>query len=134
MTALTREQILALPYVSALEAKKLPQSPGVYCLIFGRTEVVYVGMTTRSIRARWQCHHKRKAILALGNMTIAVIQDGPLADIERETIRELTPWFNYRDVPLEVSDQRWKGRPAEPVAAISPDAAAYWGEWSEILA
>jgi hypothetical protein len=115
MAALTLEQILALPYVTDAERLSLPRMAGLYCAVINRQTVGYVGVTTASLRQRWMSHHRRRPLLALGDVTIAYLEGNGLADTERDTIAALAPRLNVRDV----RQADLTGRPAVPVSTTS---------------
>ena len=109
MTALTAQNILSLPYVSLRDPKRIPTMPGVYCVIHKREEVIYVGMTTRSIRQRLARHHKQVSFDGLDDLTVAVILNGDAAEIERAAIAALAPRLNrYGTLGTDIARQSFR--------------------------
>ena len=71
----------------------------MYFAVIDRKIVGYVGMTVRSIRTRWQAHHRAIGLRGMGDLTIAYVSDEPitaLAQIEIDTARALAPAFNVQ--------------------------------------
>lgn len=99
--------IQALPSVAYADRRELlPNAPGLYFAVRDGEEVVYVGMSTKSIRGRWKasfhdgdCKITRSGMRSRIRIAYLVYQDtSGLAEDEKAAIREFYPIFNHRHV------------------------------------
>ena len=110
----TIEEVLALPRVPYRHKLCLPIGPGLYFAIADGRDVVYIGMSATSVRARWFQHSHRAPILASGEITIAYIEidDIPtLRAAERLAVRSIRPALNFHYIEGALKRQRERGRP-----------------------
>jgi hypothetical protein len=109
------ERVLALPSVPYPErTKRLPDQPGLYFVIRG-SELLYIGMSKKSIRRRWKTWHlaatyiEKRGLADDVRVAFIVYRDaGVLAADEKAVIREVRPEWNSAHVPgaLERDQQR----------------------------
>jgi hypothetical protein len=108
VSAMSLALVLALPSVSYGERRRrLPAQPGLYFAIRKSAKVIYIGMSTKSIRSRWigDCNvgyaiHRKEIDPADIRVAYLVYDDiSGLKDEEREAIREFSPVLNYSHVP-----------------------------------
>lgn len=108
---LTIDDVLALPSIPYAHRRRLPPTPGLYFAIADGREVVYIGLSTTSIRGRWLQHSRQASIRRRGDITIAYLEmdDIPaLKTAERLAIRSIQPALNFNYVPgaLDRAHQR----------------------------
>lgn len=114
------ERVFALPSVPyADRRKKLPDRPGLYFALRG-DDVLYIGMSRKSIRGRWKagfhdgaCQIEKRG-LDVGARIAYIVYDNPEAVIEDEkaAIRAFSPLFNYSHVP-GAYERDWRRRSEE---------------------
>ena len=81
MTASTIEPSL-LPSVPIERRGQLPETPGVYYSMF-RGQVLYIGITSTSLRRRWKGHHRRSDLSGIGGIQLAYLVTEPWVDLKR---------------------------------------------------
>jgi hypothetical protein len=114
--------VLALPSVPFVaRTKRLPNSPGLYFAISDDSEILYIGMSQKSIRQRWKTWHT-----AVNHVNKHGLQDrvrigfvlysniATLKDDERAALREFRPILNSSGVPGYLErDQRMAAEACE---------------------
>lgn len=108
------ERVLALPSVPfTVRTKRLPESPGLYFAIRDDEEVLYIGMSQKSIRQRWKTWHT-----AVNHVNEHRLQDrvriafvlyrdtARLKEDERSALREFRPILNSSGVPGALERQQ----------------------------
>ena len=113
-----------LPSILLIDRKQLPSVASIYFAINSQNVVHYIGRTT-NLRKRWQRHHQRSALDALGDIKIAWIKIEEIAllvEIERSMIEFFRPLlngstshpklkilkFNFQQIKTQVKDgQIW---------------------------
>jgi hypothetical protein len=111
------DQVLALPWVSYRDKLCLPTGPGLYFAIIDGREVVYIGMSATSIRARWFQHSHLAPIREQGAITIAYVEidDIPtLKAAERLAIRSIRPVLNFNHIEGALKRQRGSRNRKQP--------------------
>lgn len=102
------ERVLALPSVPYPDRRvRLPARPGLYFAIRGDTEILYIGMSRKSIRGRWKagfhdggCQIEKRDLCADTRIAYIVYDDTTtLVDDEKAAIRTFMPLFNVSHVP-----------------------------------
>lgn len=96
---------------------ELPNFPGLYCIVAGDVEsnqtILYVGMTEKSLRARFLQHHRWVVVKLLSTLSIPVyiywwavpyskdnLLSMALSQWEHKLINCLQPTLNKSPVPL----------------------------------
>jgi hypothetical protein len=101
------ERVLALPAVPYADRRhRLPDRPGLYFVIRDGQEVMYIGMSRRSILRRWKTWHQvvydveNSGITDRTRIAYIVYSDADrVVKDEKAAIREFRPPFNYSHVP-----------------------------------
>lgn len=101
------QRVLALPSVPFTErTRRLPEQPGLYFAILDDSEILYIGMSRKSIRQRWRTWHiavvhvNRYAMDGRVRIAYVVYRDvDRLKDDEKAALREFRPSLNLKDVP-----------------------------------
>jgi hypothetical protein len=110
------DRLLMLPSVAYKDRRTaLPETPGLYFAIRGR-EVLYIGMSRKSIRSRWQAvaqagqaQIERRGLQDEVRIAYIIYRDPEaVVDDEKQAIRTFRPTFNFNHVPgaLERVHQR----------------------------
>jgi hypothetical protein len=110
------ERVLALPSVPFAErTKRLPDRPGLYFAIGDDSEILYVGMSRKSIRQRWKTWHgaaiqiAKEGLEARVRIAFVVYRDiDAVRHDERAAIREFRPAMNLTGFPGVLERQQQK--------------------------
>lgn len=91
---------LSLPSVPLEDRRDLPTDPCIYFAIDGQGVVQYVGKA-KNLRNRWQGHHRRRQLEAMGNVRIAYVNVDPglLSAVESAMIERIRPYINCVEAP-----------------------------------
>lgn len=100
-------RVLVLPSVAFTDrTKRLPDHPGLYFAISDEGEVLYIGMSKKSIRKRWKTWHSVASHVTKSGLEdrvrIAFIlyrDTDRLKDDERAALQEFRPILNSSGVP-----------------------------------
>lgn len=114
------ERVLALPSVPYAErGVRLPDRPGLYFVIRDCQEVMYIGMSQKSIQRRWKTWHQvvydveKSGILDRTRIAYIVYSDAArVVQDEKAAIREFRPPLNYSHVP-GAYERDWRKRSEE---------------------
>jgi hypothetical protein len=103
---MTLEDVLSLPSIPYAEKRSLPDLPGLYFVVRESAEVMYVGMSRKSLRRRWLTWHavvysiRDAGIADVSRIAYLLCDDvESLAFAERDAIRTFSPLFNSNHVP-----------------------------------
>jgi hypothetical protein len=108
------ERVLVLPSVPFVDrTKRLPEQPGLYFAISDDSEVLYIGMSRKSIRQRWKTWHTAvNHVVKTGiedRVRIAFVLYGDtdrLKEDEKTALREFRPLLNSMGVPGALERQQ----------------------------
>jgi hypothetical protein len=106
-TATLLARVLALPSVPFTErTKRLPERPGLYFAIGDDSEILYIGMSRKSIRQRWKTWHsavnhvRKQGLEDRVRIAFVLYQDTErLKEDEKAALREFRPILNSSGVP-----------------------------------
>lgn len=116
------ERVLALPSVAFTErTKRLPDEPGLYFAISDESEILYIGMSRKSIRRRWKTWHtavnhvNKHGLQDRVRIAFVLYRDtSRLKDDESAALREFRPVLNSSGVPGYLErDQRMAAEACE---------------------
>lgn len=110
----------SLPLTSFANLSNLPFSPGVYIVLSGSEEVLYVGIT-KNLNQRWnqeyRRHHRHDQLIEVNAQKICWIEvpqqpylREALERLENKLIRELSPIFNNTDCGYSKVTPKHTGR------------------------
>jgi hypothetical protein len=95
MTAATIEPTL-LPSIPIERRGQLPECPGIYFAMF-QGQVLYIGLASKSLRRRWNGHHRRSDLSEIKGVHLAYIATDSSVDLrslESELISIYCPPLN----------------------------------------
>jgi hypothetical protein len=108
MAASLLNRVPLLPSVAYAERRtRLPDSPGLYLAYRDGPEILYIGMSRKSIRGRWKAgfhdgasHIRNRGLEDQVRIAYILYSDtSSLVEDEKAAIREFRPIFNYSHVP-----------------------------------
>lgn len=88
----------ALPSVALTDRHGLPREPGIYFVLSGDEELLYIGRSN-SIHTRWRGHHKMRRLAEYRAVRVAwltVSDESLLAEIETALIHHFRPPLNRK--------------------------------------
>lgn len=108
------KRVLALPSVAfADRTKRLPERPGLYFAIKDDAEILYIGMSRKSIRQRWKTWHSvvnhvtHRGMADRVRIAFVLYSDTErLKADEKAAIREFRPLLNFEHVPGALDRQQ----------------------------
>lgn len=118
---------LSLPSVGFAERQSLPECSGIYFVIDGDREVVYIGKA-KNIFSRWISHHRAnqvKACIAEARIAWLLVPCNELAEAELKLIEVFAPKLNGQQIPREFQWQKGGARKSISLSKRSVEALAY---------
>jgi excinuclease UvrABC nuclease subunit len=94
---------LALPSLSLVERRNLPNCPAVYFVLNSSSEILYIGGTA-NLAQRWLTHHRCNQLTNMGDDGIRIAwlecsEPALLPEIEAALIKHFQPSLNRTPVP-----------------------------------
>jgi len=108
LAKITNVNPFALPYATIADRRQMPKITGIYFVVAGEDEILYIGKTT-NLRGRWENHHRLAQFRSLENVRISwlEISDGSLLGaIGDALINYFLPVYNGRKVLRPITPKK----------------------------